>query len=306
MRYGFNIRGYNADGGGNSATNYRDYMLSDGTTVFPAFTDQTLRPYYSYINFLVRDDVSALHIKRSTPISHGVQGGMTDVRPTGGNNSQPLSPQTQEASVVFPASIVKVAVGADFNNPSEISADKAFFAMGRNTLSSEGMGSITTPERNYSKVWLKDYLVRCSGIDKVSFQVDVPADAAAQVGVGAGVLVDVAGVKTFTPGLFENNQLTINNVSVSNNAIVYFVVDSRTNSTELSLGDTELCEGSSPVTFVPTTPGGTWSVNAPNGVFSPVNAGVGTHSVSYTVGATTDTILPSVGNITLLCKFNAK
>lgn len=294
MRYGFNIRGYNADGGSASATNYRDYILSDGTSVFQAYSDKNLRPYYSYVNFLVRDDVTGLHVKTSAPISHALQGGICDVRPAGGNNSQPLGPQVQEASVVIPSSIVKVAVGADFNNPSDISSDKAYFAMGRNAQSPESVTSINTPERNYTKVWMKDYKVRCSGINKVSFRVDVPKDGAADFGVGAGILVDVGGVKTFTPGVFENNQLTVNNVSVSNDATIYFVIDSRTNSTAISLGDVELCEGASPVTFVPEIPGGNWSENAPNGVFSAVTAGLGTHTVSYTLGGQTTNALVKV------------
>lgn len=294
MRYGFNIRGYHADRGGRSATLYRDYSLSNGTLVFPAYTDQSIRSYYSYINFLVRDDVTALHVKRSAPIAHGLQGSFTDIRPTGGGNSQPLAPQVHEAGVVLPASTVQVAVGSDFNAPADIASDKAYFAMGRNCVAPDQVGSISTPEREYTKVWLKDYLVRCSGIDKVSFRIDISTELSAQIGIGAGVLVDAGGTKTFTPGTFENNQVTINNVSVSNNAQVYFIMDSHTNATELSLGDIELCEGAAPVTFVPTTSGGTWSSNAPGGVFSAVDAGTGLHQVSYTVGEITTTSLVKV------------
>lgn len=47
-----------------------------------------------------------------------------------------------------------------------------------------------------------------------------------------------------------------------------------------------LCESDSPVTLTPATPGGTWSgtgVNTSSGVFDPAVAGIGTHTITYTL-----------------------
>lgn len=59
-----------------------------------------------------------------------------------------------------------------------------------------------------------------------------------------------------------------------------------------------LCQGDAPITLVPATPGGTWSgpgVNS-SGVFNPALAGVGVHTIVYTLPCGSDSVQVAVSS----------
>lgn len=229
MRYGFSIRGYHADKGFVSNSDYRDYLLSDGTLVYPVASDGGLQNYWEQVHFLVRDDATLLHNKVSSPISHGQQYGVADIIAASSAvyafNKSTAEPR---GGRVITASPIEVAVGASFASPSDIATDKAFFAMGTKEVE---------PTLDYGYYCVENIVFklaartvckqRVNGIPKVSFK--IAAMPATPFETGAGILQVKGSDYRYSVGTLNSTSLLINNVTPWNDAECMVVTGMTTN-----------------------------------------------------------------------------
>lgn len=229
MRYGFSIRGYNADEGCASNSDYRDYILSDGTLVYPIASDPSLQNYWEQVNFLVRDDATMLHNKFSAPISHGQQYGVSEINPAnaGVYAFNRVTDQTRGGRVV-PAGNLQLTVGTNFASPQDIATDKAFVAMGVKYYAGVNDYAYFCTDSIIFKTPAKAaYKVRANGIDKVSAKIG--ALSATPFESGFGIIQVKDNNYTFNAGTLESGSLIVNGFTPVNDAELMVVLATATN-----------------------------------------------------------------------------
>lgn len=289
MRYGFSLRGYNADNAEATLSNFRDYELSDGTLVYPAASDTSLQRFYADVNFLVRDDASQLNVVVNKPISHGVQHLIPDL--TGKNGTMSTFPKVtneQQGGFIRKASNVTAVVGSDFNNPAAISVNKGYFAMGKKQFCEDIIKQTTLGGIRFDKVWDASFKMKSANISKVSLKFDPLESWGEGFGHGCGIVVVTPNSTKFFDGDIVNGSLIVSDFTPVDGGEIFVILSNNILPVDVPRA---ICQTQT-VVLSDFGQGTFTGAGVSGNVFTAANAPLGSNNVLYSqAGLTYDMVL---------------
>lgn len=281
MRYGFSLRGYNADNAEATLSDFRDYELSDGTLVYPAASDTSLQRFYADVNFLVRDDVSNLNVVKNTPISHGVQHLIPDVSATAGAPSTFSKVSNDDrGGYIRKASNVTAVVGSDFDAPAAITVDKGYFAMGKKQACDDIIKPMSLGGVLFNKVWDASFRMKSANIDKVSLLIKPLESWGESFGFGCGIIAVTPTSVTFYDGKIVDGNMQVTDFTPIDGAEIFVIL---TNDKLPVAVPRAICQ--TQVINLHSYGAGTFTgTGVVNNVFTAANANLGANTVVYNQG----------------------